>query len=370
VRRRLCSELRTIFEGAVFVGESIWFVTRATALNGAGGCQCIVDDSQIHQPNDKLFKVAFSDAVNAAAFLKEHLPEDVAAVVDWESLQLESSSFVDPEMASSESDLLFKARFGEEEGLVYVLFEHQSTEDARMAFRILRYMVRIWEREVAQAVDAPLRPVLPVVLAQGAKAWRVSERFQNLFELGATQWGALRRYVPDFVFQLIQLAELPYDKIRGTPFGILTMRALKAEPLGELLREIVWDEELFVRVPVELVERLLRYIYNADIDTHDFRARLSLIRNNSLKTNTMTLADRLKQEGREEGREEGRGEGLSRGRVVAMQQMLAGALAVRFQNVPIGMVEALDDIKSPERLQALLPVAVKCESIKEFARHL
>ena len=80
----------------------------------------------------------------------------------------------------------------------------------------------------------------------------------------------------------------------------------------------------------------------------------------------MTLADRLKQEGREEGR----GEGLSRGRVVAMQQMLAGALAVRFQNVPIGMVEALDDIKSPERLQALLPVAVKCESIEEFARHL
>ena len=42
------------------------------------------------------------------------------------------------------TDLLFSVAWrGGGEALVYLLFEHQSTSDGLMAFRILRYLVRI-----------------------------------------------------------------------------------------------------------------------------------------------------------------------------------------------------------------------------------
>ena len=64
-------------------------------------------------------------------------------------------------------------------------------------------------------------------------------------------WEAVRSCTPDFVFRLLQLVDLPYEDIHGTQEGILTLRSLKAEPLGELLHELVWDRALIAGVSRE-----------------------------------------------------------------------------------------------------------------------
>ena len=60
----------------------------------------------IHQPNDKLLKATFSQPENARAFFQHHLPPQLSQLIHWQSLTLESASFIDPQFASSESDLL------------------------------------------------------------------------------------------------------------------------------------------------------------------------------------------------------------------------------------------------------------------------
>jgi len=43
-------------------------------------------DEDLHQPHDKLFKEGFSDPANAAALLRQHLPAEVAALIQWDQL--------------------------------------------------------------------------------------------------------------------------------------------------------------------------------------------------------------------------------------------------------------------------------------------
>ena len=183
----------------------------------------------------------------------------MAAAADWSTLRQQEGRFVDDELAGAESDLLFSVSLHGREAFIYILFEHQSSEDSWMALRLLRYMVRIWETQRASAVGtgmgAKLSPIVPVVLAQASKMWKTSPRFGALF--GDAPLGA---HTPDFTFELIQLVALGYEEMRGAPAGILTMRALRADALGQLMHALVFDEALMLRVGSGAVEKLLRYI--------------------------------------------------------------------------------------------------------------
>ena len=100
-------------------------------------------------PHDALFKAIFSEPADAAVELRSLLPPELAARIDWSSLRLLPGSFVDEVLTERESDLLFEALAGDKPVKLHLLFEHQSTAPALMAFRLLRYQVRIWDVEVA-----------------------------------------------------------------------------------------------------------------------------------------------------------------------------------------------------------------------------
>ena len=99
-------------------------------------------------PHDALFKSVFQHPENAVTELQHVLAPEPVSAIDWATLKLEPGSFVDEKFAYEHSDLLFSAdaRGSGERVLVYVLFEHQSTAEPKMALRLLSYMVRIWER--------------------------------------------------------------------------------------------------------------------------------------------------------------------------------------------------------------------------------
>ena len=58
------------------------------------------------RPHDKLFRSVFADPHEAATFLRVHLPPALVEQLDWSSLTLEETSFVDEALRESESDLL------------------------------------------------------------------------------------------------------------------------------------------------------------------------------------------------------------------------------------------------------------------------
>jgi hypothetical protein len=175
-------------------------------------------EEPLHQPHDKLFKSAFGDPATTAGFLRWEIPADLSAAIDWERLRLEPGSFVDSHFRQSESDLLFSAPVGTSRCLIHLLFEHQLAPDPWIALRLLRYQLRIWETWRRNHPDRARLPViLPVVLAQNAEVWHISPRFSSLLDIPDPFAKELDGMVPDFTFRLIQLAETPFDAIRGTP---------------------------------------------------------------------------------------------------------------------------------------------------------
>jgi len=222
-------------------------------------------DDPLHQPNDKLFKQVFSDPETAAGFLSEYLPGPIAAAVDWPSLKPEAGSFIDSNFRLHESDLLFSAPVAGRNTFFYCLFEHQTREDPAIALRLLRYMVRIWEKHLEQHPGKSLPLILPVVLAQNDRVWKTPAAFSVLFDLPESLADDLRPFLPDFLFRLIQLAEIPFDAIRGTPAGIMVLRVMKAERTNALLDDPVWDEAILTQIPEGVFEMLLRFIMNADM---------------------------------------------------------------------------------------------------------
>ena len=320
-------------------------------------------DDPLHHPHDKLFRSTFSEPRNAAAFLRHHLGGPLPALVDWDSLSLLPGSFIDSRMAGSEADLLFSAKIGGSEALLYILWEHQRREAPLMGLRLLSYMVRIWKQQAKERHPATkLSPILPLVLAQDKDRWKTSTRFHELFTFPEGPWNAVRACTPDFAFRLLQLVEIPYEDIRGTPEGVLTLRSLKAAPLGELLHSLVWERAVIAGVSLEAVERFFRYVLNANIDRDAFQARVALQQSRPLTELAMTLADRIRQEGHQEGRQKGRIEGHHEG-VLKM-------LEIRFGAVPEGLTEALLATSDLVRLKAVHSSALTCPDLVVFAAGL
>lgn len=215
------------------------------------------------------------------------------------------------------------------------------------------------------------------MLAQDKRNWKISERFGDLFALTQQRWEEVGAFTPNFAFRLLQLVDIPYEQIAGTAEGILTLRALKAEAVGELLHEAVWEPGLLQAVSLEAAERFFRYMLNAGIDKQTFERRVRQVNNVELLQQAMTLADQYRQEGLQQGmtladqyRREGIEQGVQHGQTRALRRALVDVLVTRFDSVPEGLRDRVEEITDSETLTALLKSAVRCERLEDFVHSL
>jgi predicted transposase/invertase (TIGR01784 family) len=123
-------------------------------------------------PHDSIFRQVFGVPANAASQLRAVLPPGLAGRLDLARLARVPGSFVDEALRWRHSDLLFTAPLDGRDAYVYVLVEHQSSDDPLMAFRMLRYVTRIWddyERDHPRARRLPV--IIPLVVHQGRTRW-------------------------------------------------------------------------------------------------------------------------------------------------------------------------------------------------------
>ena len=307
--------------------------------------------------------------------MEAHLPRKLARRLVWNSLTLVSGSFIDPEFAATSSDLLFTVKIDCQPAFIYILFEHQNQEDPLIGLRLLTYMVRIWNDYLRNNPLATKLPaILPLVLAQDNKPWKSSTRFADLIDIPEGAGEDIKKHIPDFEFQLVELFRMPFEKIFGTPMGILTLRALKAEKLQALLDDAVWDESLLIQLPSASFEMLMRYILDRDLDKPAFRRRLKTLHSPKLSKNAMSLAEQFRQEGirkgRQQGRQEGHQEGRQEGLIFSKQQDILEALEIRFQRVPGGLRQEIEAIIDTKKLMHLLRAAITSADLESFAAEL
>ncbi len=212
--------------------------------------------------------------------------------------------------------------------------------------------------------------MLPIVLAQGRRPWKTAPRLEELIDLPLELVELLRPWQPALAYHLLELVRIPYAELAGTPEGILTLRALKAEPVDELLGDALWDESLLFSISEDALERLLRYILNAEQQIPKLRERIRKIHTQPLKHKAMTLADQLREEGKLEGKIEGKQEGINEGQLRAFRTSVLRALEIRHGAYPDGVREAIDAVEDPKQLENLLESAFRSDSIEAFAQNL
>jgi predicted transposase/invertase (TIGR01784 family) len=277
-------------------------------------------------PNDAFFKTIFSEPEHATAFFKSHLPQSIANRVDWTSLTVIPTSFVKSSLQQVHSDLLFSVRLGSRETLLYLIFEHQSTVDPTMPLRLLGYVGEILTQQ-HKAHGLPLPPMLPFVLHQGPDHWNVSTAFEDLFELPEELAADLLPFLPKFHHALLDLSRSdPAAEERDIQLRIV-LHLMKLARERQLLEYFRWLAETLVdQVPDSLLGRLLLYALHADSELDARQIFRSLTTNPELEKRVMSVAEKLKAEGRVEGISQGisqgREEGLWIGKIQTLEEFL------------------------------------------------
>ncbi len=272
--------------------------------------------------HDGFFKSVFSQPEHATAFFKSHLPTDVSAKIDWSSLILKSGNFVKTSLQQVHSDLLFSVFIGDRETLLYLLFEHQSTPDPAMPLRLLGYMAEIFNQH-HQKQGFPLPAVLPFVIHQGPQPWNVSSDFETLFALPEDLATALLPFLPKFRHALLDLTGYdPATAEHDTRLRVV-LQLMKLAREKELLRFFQWLAGFSAKdLPDNLLGLMLLYALHSDSELDVKGIYHTLSSNPELEINVMSVAEKLKAEGRVEGRVEGQEKGLWIGKIQILQEFL------------------------------------------------
>ncbi len=286
----------------------------------------------IPDPHDTFFREAFSRREVAEDVLREYLPPNLAAGLDWTTLAITKDSFIEKALRKHFSDLVYNARHGQRNIKIYLLLEHKSSPDHWVSLQLLRYQVRLWELHRKQQPGEPLPPVIPLVLYHGRQHWQVPEQFLSLFG-GLDE--ALTPYVPAFRHALCDLNLPEPGEIRGQVLSRLILLALKhifdPDPKQALARLIpLAGEILDQETSLEMLEVVLRY-YVKTTETLDENDIHELLAETARGDDYMqTFIDRYIEQGRREGVIVGEQRGEQRGEQIGQRNVLVRLMTRKF----------------------------------------
>ncbi|GAB3766875.1 Rpn family recombination-promoting nuclease/putative transposase [Microlunatus parietis] len=263
-------------------------------------------------PHDAVFRRILGDPEHAASQLRAVLPADLTARLDLRQLTRVSENFVDTNLRWRHSDLLFSAPLDGTDAFIYVLVEHQSRTDPLMPFRMLRYIVRIWDRYLHEHPDATRLPaVLPLVVHHNRRPWTGPTDLAELLDLDPPTSAAAGDYLPRFRFLLDDLTRLDQQDLRArplTPSARITLLLLKiAAGNTELATDLQpWADDL--RAILEAGEgiedfiALLTYIETVGETPAEELHQLFTELGSAAEEAYVTTAEMLRAEGATKGR--------------------------------------------------------------------
>ncbi len=155
-----------------------------------------------------VFKQFLYHPDTARDFLDIYLPSTLRELCDLQTLKLESGSFIEDSLRASYSDVLWSLKTNEGDGYIYVVIEHQSSPDAHMAFRLMRYAMAAMQRHL-DAGHKTLPLVIPMLFYHGA----LSPYPFSLCWLDEFDDPIVARQLYSATFPLVDITVIPDDEI-------------------------------------------------------------------------------------------------------------------------------------------------------------
>jgi len=184
----------------------------------------------INSPHDKYFKQLFSQKSEMKEFLANGLPQ-VAKLLDLNTLQLDTTSYIDKKLNVGFSDLVYNCQYNKNiEIKICLLFEHKSYVVNNPYLQLLGYMLNIWEQNIKQ--KQKLMPIIPILFYNGNDEWNY-QIFESYFgEMDSD----LEQYMPIFKYEQINTTNWSDEQIQkmfslvSLKIGVLVMKHIFDDP--------------------------------------------------------------------------------------------------------------------------------------------
>jgi hypothetical protein len=351
---------------------------------------------------------------------------ELAKRINYGKLERLNQTFILDSFRKLEADMLFVAPFlndsgtTEQEVLIYILIEHQSSVDPIMPFRILSYITQVWDKQRREweKDNIPIhnwqfRPILPIVFYTGGQNWNKSLNMRQLIDLPLV----LERFIPSHEILFLNLKDTPSEKLvtKDNPFGWI-LRIIQKEDAGEVefgnelkltvenLEKMMpeeqtsWEKFMFflwafithrrnrdqhdrlfnvVQVNVEdkrrreEVEKMGKTMAQALIEEGiEIGRKISrdLIEESGKKGLQQGLEQGL-EKGLEQGLQQGLKQGLEQGKIDGLRKAISLVLEIKFGTDGLALLEKIFKIESTEKLEAImeaLKISNRIEDIEKL----
>ncbi len=237
---------------------------------------------------------------NARDFFDIHLPENIKKLCDFDTLKLTNSSFIDSQLRSRMSDVLYSVETQQGDGYIYVLVEHQSSPDKMMAWRMIFYAFMAMNQHLQQG-NKELPLVVPVLFYHG-------DTSPYPFQQTWTQCFSLPELAEEMYFNPFPLVDVTViddnELVNHRKIAVMEL-AMKHKNLREGFKAVT-----------TLLARALQQNYNSDndvvtimnylfvtMDSPDFEQVIQQLieQTESHQEVIVNIAQRLQDKGREEG---------------------------------------------------------------------
>ncbi|WP_246806791.1 Rpn family recombination-promoting nuclease/putative transposase, partial [Halolactibacillus miurensis] len=95
------------------------------------------------------------------------------------------------------------------------MFEHKSYQSPNIAVQLLKYMVKIWDRQPHRKDADTLPLILPLVIYHGKQTWHVGQSLGDVVKGYDTLTDDMKRYVPNYHYLLFDVSTYQDEQIKG-----------------------------------------------------------------------------------------------------------------------------------------------------------
>ena len=259
-------------------------------------------NENLHHSHDKLFKTAFQIKQTVIDFLLNFFPKDLAALLDFDALELDRTNYISSVLDEYYSDVVYKTKLKGRDTRLILLFEHKKSINRSLYIQLLEYMIAIWRSDLQ--AKRPFTIIIPIVVFQGQGIFKPKPFFKYFPDLPEE----LRRFVPHFDYLLTGIKKIG-DNIIFDLNDSSVLRALflafkythDTHFITENFKEFF---KFYLQNPHlnDFSNQILLYLYhNSDINKEILRDLVDELPS-QLKDDTMTTYSRIKLEGKLEGK--------------------------------------------------------------------
>ena len=276
-------------------------------------------DKEIHinKKHDKLFKEILSDKREAIKFINYYLNLNLVE----DEIEKYEKEFRIGKFNNIEADIVYKIKNKN----AFILIEHQSSVDLKMAYRIRCYKNSIIEESVdkkkLREKNYRIPKVIAIVLYTGRREW------QNLLISDIEE--KIEEYIePENEYTLVDLNKFSREELLEdtlmTSKAMLIEKSKNTEELYQNIEDVIKNQKEKNALNNIQLEKLVQYELAETKDEKMIKDFIEKIRNakgeNEIMTNASRIINNEMRKQRKAGIEEGKAEGRAIGRIAGIKE--------------------------------------------------